>query len=102
LSAKGREKYAKGYKRRRILQPDTLTFRLDLGVSDGFLTATVSNAQIDGVPVEQDRVTLWNERIANRLAKAGQRRANSTLQSVSISSDAVTMVWRVETARSRE
>jgi hypothetical protein len=82
-------------------QTDTLTFRLDLGVSEGYLTATVSNALIDGVPVEEERVALWNERIANRLEKAGQRHVNSTLQSVTISSDNVSMVWRVETARSR-
>jgi len=83
-------------------QTDSLTFRLDLGVRDGFLTAVVSNALIDGVPVEAERVALWNERIANRLEKAGQRRANSSLQSVSINSEAVTLVWRVETAKSRE
>ena len=88
-------------KRLNSQQTDTLTFRLDLGVRDGFLTATVSNAEIDGVPVEAQRVALWNERIANRLEKAGQRRANSTLQLVTISNDKVTMVWRVETARSR-
>src|SRR5512139_3487818 len=61
-------------------QTDTLTFRLDLGVRGGFLTATVSGAEIAGAPVEANRVALWNERIANRLEKAGQRRANSTLQ----------------------
>lgn len=83
-------------------QTDTLTFRLDLGVSDGHLTAVISNAQIDGVPVEQARVDLWNERIANRLTHAGQRRANSTLQSVTVSSDSVSMVWRVETSRSKK
>jgi hypothetical protein len=83
-------------------QTDSLTFRLDLGVSDGHLTAVVSNAQIDGVPVEQARVDLWNERIATRLTRAGQRRANSSLQSVTVSNDSVTMVWRVETARSRQ
>jgi hypothetical protein len=82
-------------------QADTLAFRLDLGVRDGFLTATVSGAEIDGVPVEANRVALWNERIANRLEKAGQRRANSMLQSLAVSSDEVTLVWRVETARSK-
>jgi hypothetical protein len=82
-------------------QTDTLTFRLDLGVREGFLTAAISNAEVDGVPVEAERVALWNERIANRLERAGQRRPNSTLLSVTITSDSVTMVWRVETARSR-
>lgn len=82
-------------------QTDTLTFRLDLGVHEGVLTATVSDARIDGLAVEPERVALWNERIANRLEKASQRRPSSTLQEVSIGSEAVTMVWRVETAQSK-
>lgn len=82
-------------------QTDNLAFRLDLGVSGGHLTALVSNAQVDGMPVEAARVALWNERIANRLERAAQRHPNSTLQSVTVTNDAVTMVFRVETARSR-
>jgi hypothetical protein len=80
---------------------DTLTFRLDLGASGGQLTATVSNAQVDGRAVEADRVAEWNTRIANRLANFSQRRENSTLQSVTITPEGVTMVWRVETKRSQ-
>jgi hypothetical protein len=82
-------------------QTDTLTFRLDLGVSDGHLTATISNALIDGQAVEANRVALWNERIANRLENFGRRRSNSSLQSVTITSQAITMTWHVETARSQ-
>ena len=80
---------------------DSMSFRLDLGVSNGQLTATVSNALIDGVAVGADRVANWNQTIANRLENIGRRRANSTLQSVAISSAGVTLTWRVETARSR-
>jgi osmotically-inducible protein OsmY len=82
-------------------QIDMLTFRLDLGVSDGHLTATISNALLDGKAVEADRVALWNERIANRLEQFGQRRSNSSLQSVNVTSEAITMTWHVETARSQ-
>ena len=82
-------------------QTDTLTFRLDLGVSDGHLIATILNALIDSKPVEADRVTLWNERLANRLEQFGQRRSDSSLQSVTVTSQGITMVWRVETARSQ-
>jgi hypothetical protein len=80
---------------------DTLTFRLDLGASNGQLTATVSNAQIDGKSVEADRVALWNERIANRLANFGKRQENGTLQSVTVAPGVITMTWRVETKRSQ-
>lgn len=80
---------------------DTMSFRLDLGVRNGRLTATISEAQIDGIPIDDARLKLWNERIANRLAKAGQRNPNSTLQAVTVNDDTVKMVWRVETRRSR-
>ena len=81
---------------------DTMTFRLDLGVSDGHLTATISEVQLNGLPIEDARVAGWNERIATKLERAGQRNPNSTLQAVAISPDALTMVWRIETARSRD
>ncbi len=74
---------------------DTLTFRLDLGVAGGHLTAAVSNAQVDGVAIEQARVDNWNQTIANRLERLAQRRPSATLQSVSITPEAVTMTWQV-------
>ena len=74
---------------------DTLTFRLDLTVSNGQLTSSIPNAQLDGKPIEQDRIDNWNQTIANRLSKLGQKNPNSTLQSISITSQAVTMTWNV-------
>jgi hypothetical protein len=74
---------------------DTLSFRLDLGVSGGQLTAVVSGAQLDGIPIEQNRVSNWNQTIANRLQKLGPRRPNATLQSVAVTADGVTMTWLV-------
>lgn len=73
---------------------DTLTFRLDLGVSNGELTASVSNAQLDGNPIEQARVNNWNQTIANHLSRIEQRRPNSTLQSASITPHNITMAWK--------
>lgn len=80
---------------------DTLAFRLDLGVYDGSLTASISQATINGEPIEAWRVEGWNERLASRLERAAGRRPNSTLQNVSLEDDAVTMIWRIETPRSR-
>ena len=80
---------------------DTLTFRLDLGVRDGHLTATISRTQLNGRAVEEARVAVWNERIGTRLERAGKRNANSALQSVSVDLDGMTMIWRIETQRSR-
>jgi hypothetical protein len=74
---------------------DNLSFRLDLGVSNGALTASISNAQIDGILIEQNRVDNWNQTIANRIANFGNKGRNSTLKSVSITTSQVTMTWTV-------
>jgi hypothetical protein len=84
--------------RERLNDPsktDTLTFRVDLGVSIGQLTATISNAQLDGVAVEQNRVDHWNQTLASRLVILGKKNSNSSLESVSVTPDAVNMTWKV-------
>ncbi len=75
---------------------DTLSFRLDMGVSNGQLTTSISNALLDNVAIEQSRVDHWNQTIANRIAIIGNKNPNSTLKSVSITSSAVTMTWNVK------
>ena len=82
-------------------ETDELTFRLTLGVEDGHLSATISDARLNDVPIDEDIVSIWNERIARNLEKGGQRNPNSALQSVTVDEDAVTMVWRIETKQSR-
>jgi hypothetical protein len=82
--------------RQRLNDPsktDMLSFRLDLGVDNGQLTAAISNAQFDGFTVEQNRLDVWNAAIANRIAALGQKSPNSTLKSVSVTPSAVTMTW---------
>jgi hypothetical protein len=72
---------------------DTLSFRFDMGVDNGQLTTLISDAKLDGIAIEQDRVDLWNERINNRLARQPQR--NTTLQSLLITPETITMAWLV-------
>ena len=74
---------------------DTLSFRLDLGVDNGQLTASISNTQFDGFTVEQNRIAHWNTTIANRIEKLGKNRPNSALKSVVITPEAITMTWTV-------
>lgn len=84
--------------RERLNDPgktDTLSFRLDIGASNGQLTTSISNAQLDGVPLEQSRVDHWNQTIANRLSLINENNSKGTLNSVSITSQAVTMNWTV-------
>ena len=84
--------------RERLNDPgktDTLTFRLDLGVSNGQLTAMISNAQLDGVSVEQSRVDHWNQTLASRLLILGKKNPNSSLESVNVTPEAVNLIWKV-------
>jgi len=52
---------------------NTLAFRLDLGVSNGQLTSTISNATLDGKPLEQARVDNWNQRSLIVLQRLGRK-----------------------------
>ncbi len=72
---------------------DAMSFRLDLGVNNGELTASISDAQIDGIAIEQNRVDNWNQTIANRIAMISGGNRNATLQSVSVAPEQVTMTW---------
>jgi hypothetical protein len=82
-------------------QIDEITFRVELGVKDEGLTATISDVKVNGEPADDERVEKWSERIAQRLEKAGKRRPNRKLQSVSVTETTLTMVWRIETVRSQ-
>ncbi len=83
-------------KRDKSDQFDTLSFRLVLSVQDGHLQAAISDVQINGKSVYGDAVDAWSEQIAGWIEQLGQERANSTLESVKIADDKITMVWRVQ------
>lgn len=74
---------------------DSLSFRLDLGLSNGQLTASISDAQLDGAPVDQARLDHWNQTIASRIVILGKKNPNSSLESVSVTTEAVSMTWKV-------
>jgi hypothetical protein len=89
--------------RRRLAssQLDTMSFRLDLGVSDGHMTAFISDVQVNGWTPAASAIQEWNERIASNLERAGRESENSELTEVTVTPQAVMLVWRVETTRSR-
>ena len=80
---------------------DTVSFRLDLGVEDGHLSAVISDAVINGITIPQELVDVWNEKIGNQLERAGKQNPDTTLERVSVDDAGVEMEWRVETAQSR-
>jgi hypothetical protein len=72
-----------------------ISFQLELSVNNGSLAATASEAQIDGVPVDQAAVDLLNQRIASQLSQVDQQVPNAILESVSVSPEGVDLTWRV-------
>ena len=75
---------------------DRLTFRIDLSVVNAHLGLVISDVRLAGQPVDASLVSVWNQRIANRLERAGQRHPNNTLQSVTVTPDELTMVWHAQ------
>jgi hypothetical protein len=72
---------------------DTLSFRLDLSASNGQLVASVTDAKLDNIAIEQNRVDNWNQTIANRISNWDRKSKNATLQAVSVTPESVTMTW---------
>lgn len=75
---------------------DSFSFRLELGVSAGRLTASISNVKVDGFTLDDAQISRWNEKIAEFLQKAGQKHENVTLEAVSVTPQQVQMTWHVD------
>lgn len=75
---------------------DTLTFNLALNAADGQLVAEISDARLNGLPLDPERVELWNQRIAARIERSSRRNPNSTLEKVALSNDILRLEWLVE------
>ncbi len=75
---------------------DTLSFRLDLNVNDGHITATVSDVKLNEITITASWLEPVNKIIAQNLEKLGQQDSNYTLQSLTITSAKITMVWVVK------
>ena len=78
---------------------DALTLRIDLSVVNGHLGVVISNVQSNGDSIDPTLVSVWNQRLANRLETASKRSPDSTLQAVTITPAAVTMVWHRDQLR---
>jgi hypothetical protein len=76
---------------------DTLTFDMILGVDDGQLTVAFSDVQLNGEAAPDEAVERWSTRIANRLSSYQTNNDRRRLESVTVTPDAVTMVWHIET-----
>lgn len=73
-----------------------VSFEVRLSVVDGHLGADISNGIWNGFEMPRWIVEAWNEAIARQLEAEGRKDPNSTLTSVTLTDDALTMEWRVE------
>lgn len=73
-----------------------VSFRLDMSAVDGQLNVTVSDLSYSGNTLSDDQVQQYNDQIASALQEAAQSNDVATLDSVSITTDKVVMVWRVD------
>jgi hypothetical protein len=80
---------------------DDISFRVDLFVADGHLGANVTEAVWNEFPIPQELVDIWNEELAAQLEAEGKKDPDSTLVAVSLTEDALTMEWHVETEQSK-
>ncbi|MEZ5174706.1 MAG: hypothetical protein R2823_00655 [Acidimicrobiia bacterium] len=79
----------------------TIEFRADLGVEDGHLAVDISDATYNGNEVPRWMVAIWNESLARSLEREGRKDPDSTLTTVEVTDDDITMVWHVETEASK-
>lgn len=94
--------YVRGERTRPDGGHDWMTFSLYLDAVDGAMTAQVSDVKVNGYDLRQATIQNWNQRIANNLERAARRNPNSELQSAVVTPEGLTLVWRIDTARSRE
>jgi hypothetical protein len=68
-----------------------------LGVDDGQLTVAFFDVQLNGEAAPDEAVERWSTRIANRLSSYQTNNDRRRLESVTVTPNAVTMVWHIET-----
>ncbi len=74
---------------------DTYSFQFTLSVVDSQLQATITEGQVNGLPVSGDQLSEFNDRISDGLSQAGEQMENASLQSVSVEPDGIKMKWRL-------
>ena len=80
---------------------DSISFRVDMFVDDDHLGVEVTNALWNDIEIPQELVDVWNEELAAELEASAKEDPDSTLVAVSLTEDALTMEFRVETDQSK-
>lgn len=80
---------------------NTISFEATLFVTEGHLGVDIYDAVWNGEPMPNWIVEAWNTALAKELERQGREDPDSTLTSVHVTEDDITMQWRVETDASR-
>ena len=74
---------------------DSLSFNLSLRASAGRPVATISNAVLNGVAVDQSMVNEWNNRIAKGIGDFADQTPNANIDAIELAEGSVTLKLRV-------
>ncbi len=74
---------------------DMLLFRLDLAMRDGAVDAQISEVTLNGMSIDPAWMAGWSDSIADFFMLASQQEANSTLEAVRVTEEAVILTMRV-------
>jgi hypothetical protein len=78
------------------IQAHDVSFHLEMGSSNGQLTAAITNLQISNKNFDDAAIEPYNQILAERLAQATRQGEQARLESVSISPVGVKMVWLID------
>ncbi|MEJ2758266.1 MAG: hypothetical protein P8046_07265 [Anaerolineales bacterium] len=75
-----------------------VSFHLELGASNGVLTAKITNVEANGIVIDSSLFEPYNQMIAERLGQVTEMTDRASLETVSVTPDGVKMVWLLNTS----
>ena len=75
-----------------------VSFHLELGHSNGTLTAKITNVQMNNNTIDSSMFEPYNQLIADQLNQVSEMTDRATLESASVTTDGIKMVWLLNTS----
>lgn len=75
-----------------------VSFNLELGVSNGLLTAQIKDLQVNNNSFDTSQFDQFNQMIADNLSQFSEMTDRATLESVAVTTDGIKMVWILNTS----
>ncbi len=72
---------------------NNVSFHLELGASNGLLTAKITNVEANGLVIDSSLFEPYNQMVADQLNQFSEMTDRASLETVSVTPDGVKMVW---------